>query len=240
MAGHSYESALPISSAFWRAARTSPAKRPNCLPASLTFLARLSRPPALPGTFTPRILRLRARAVRPSRTPPAIPAAAPNAAVAIGTTDVLTASPAVCAALPAVCLTVSAALPFDDDRARDVEREADDRDRDAALRPLLCVRARVFGDEDERFALLPFVPEPDRLALRVLPRCFVAAISPTSSGFQFDSGTWDFPASGLPSFGEAYYRDARCGKLETSRWIRASMSRLGYSSDSILASRTSR
>src|SRR3954471_3225767 len=147
MRSHLYESALPISSAFCRAVRTSPAKRPNCLPASLTFLASDSMLPLPlePGSLTPSTLRLRPSAVRPSTTPPSTPAAAPTIAVATGAATVFTALPTDCAALPAVsaafpapCLTASVA-PLDGERADDAVRFAPER-----ARPLLdAVRERV-------------------------------------------------------------------------------------------------
>src|SRR3954462_9934447 len=182
MAGHSYESALPISSAFCRAVRTSPAKRPNCLPASLTFLASVSMLPLPlePGSFTPSTLRLRPSAVRPSTTPPSTPAAAPTIAVATGAATVFTALPTDCAALPAVsaalpapCLTASVA-PLDVDRADDAVRFAPER-----ARPLLdAVRDRVRALDarlPELFVapllfvrLLPFEPDDARLVAPLL------------------------------------------------------------------------
>jgi hypothetical protein len=78
-----------MSSAFWRATRTSPASLPNCLPAALMLLVTSEKSVWRRGTLTPRIFLGRLPTVRPSRTPPATPAIAPSAPVATPTPIVL-------------------------------------------------------------------------------------------------------------------------------------------------------
>src|SRR5256885_17249371 len=78
-----------MSSAFWRATRTSPASLPNCLPAALMLLVTSEKSVWRRGTLTPRIFLGRLPTVRPSRTPPATPAFAPSAPVATPTPIVL-------------------------------------------------------------------------------------------------------------------------------------------------------
>jgi hypothetical protein len=81
----SYVRTFPISSAFCRAVRTSLASEPNCFPAALMLCTTSEKSVWRRGIVMPRTFLGRLAIVRPSSTPPAIPAAAPNVPVAAGT-----------------------------------------------------------------------------------------------------------------------------------------------------------
>ena len=115
-----------MSSAFFRVVLTSLARCPNCSPALRISLAR-SPPFRVPGTGIPSTLR-----GRRWRRSTSMPAAAPSAAVAAGTTTFLAALATPLAALLPTSLARSVRLPLREAAAR--EREAAARERDPAAR----------------------------------------------------------------------------------------------------------
>jgi hypothetical protein len=168
--GGGYEIALPTSSAFLRAARTSSVSSPICLPTFLaclpdflTCLATPSRPRPVPGIGMPRTFFGLLFSFEPRTTPPTTPAAAV-------TTPVMTAAfddPLLEELPPDRC-----ALPPPEEREPDErepdEREPDEREplddradelraRDDAAEDLRLEALELFGLLRELEAPLPFV-----------------------------------------------------------------------------------